>query len=1596
MIAKKIKVISKKNNSNTTDKSLSVQSFSEYEMETDWDKNKVSSTLILEANIDQDLAENIATAVETKLLKMELDKVSTVFIRSLVDEELALRGKERKLMRQKLLSVPTFDLEEAIFSKTKENSNVACNSPDAVNMYLAETLLKQYALNRVFTNEVSQAHLNGVVHIHDLGYITRVYSFCGENNYITVRNKKDGTEYLVNFKNLIGLVDGEEIYNKELNAYEKFPKLWEVLDKEGFVGITRTVRHEEKQKLIKITTFNTKYIIVTKNHPCIVSDGGVYRILMADELKVGDVFLNIRNKNTISNNTRTILKGKSRIIAIEEVENSDDFVYDITTETSTFIANDLLVHNCGAHSLEAIKKHGLNLLALTSESAPAKHAHTLTGHLNTFLSIYQGLYAGALGLAYLNTFYAPMLVGLTDKQIEDEVQYLVFSLNQTAYSRGSQSIFIDANIDLEIPSFLKNVPAIVSGGKYCTRFYTDSEDINNDTTDFRKTMWVYHKDRKKATKDDLKKHLKEIGREKLIEKLDFSSLKSKVLTFGEFETQAQTFCKKFMEILHRGDKNGSLLSFPKLQLHVNKDSFDKKETRDLLMYACDIAGDKGITNFVFDRDAVSLSACILKNKEMLYKLNNVINFGILPINHMGWKEINNLEIIGYGGTFKKVKQVFCKTVSEEIYNITLGTGDVLQVTSDHPFLKVRRNNLFLGKTKLAKDLIVGDKLEYISPKYISEGIETITLVNYIKEPEITLTYDLGKFVGILLSKIINNYNTNTNKHVLDFKYTELDTIDFIKEFSKKIFNVDISIKENKKASNITVTYNSKVLNSLLAMFYLDNKLTNLCFSTCGEFRKGLVNGIMCSENNNKKLISQSKVLLSTIGISPVSGKEVIITDITTSYYKGDVINFEMKDKHEYSLNGIRSKNCCRLKETIVNTSVLEYPEKIRFSFPRNEMVLIKNGKKQVMSLSFEKLFEEVDSGIYLEDGFEVKYPKDFSIYDESGWVKLLRVVRHKKENKKMCAIQTKDSRLLLTTEDHPIIINSILNKPEICPKCGKITKIRKHGKTNYGKQIYLCIDCGKYFTDDFYKLGIRKQVLAKDMTSSMRLLKVSYDKLSIKTKKHDISIQDSYILGGYLGDGAFWKQGSFMLFPGFKEGFFIKKLKSILDGKNIKYKEREHIGKYTISFTDKKLAGLIRKKRCDAVSYLKQLPFDFLEWDKELILSLLSGLIDTDGCIHKDYVSIGHSSKILLSQIQLYLETIGVKSGLYATKDGLKNTYSYKGKYHKKQPSFMLEIPLSNEVQKLFKYSEKVKNSSIDKIKYKSYFTESDVKELIIYEDNNEYVYDVTTETSTFSCNGLLTHNCGVQNVSINLPQASIRGNGDIDKTIKEIKKAMDIAAKAHIQKKKFLSTLIDTENKPLYQLGIKDEFGEPYVDLEKSTYIIGLVGLNECVKGITGKDLHEDDESYSIGIKIITNMFLYIKELTKEFGLKFSLEESPAESSGTRLAKIDYMRYKEKSLVRGNLKTGDIFYTNSVHLIPNADVSVVERIEKQSKFAQLIESGSITHCFIQDQRPTKEAVFSLVKKTFDNTACAQLTISPELVFCPVCGFMDRGFDNYL
>ena len=246
----------------------------------------------------------------------------------------------------------------------------------------------------------------------------------------------------------------------------------------------------------------------------------------------------------------------------------------------------------------------------------------------------------------------------------------------------------------------------------------------------------------------------------------------------------------------------------------------------------------------------------------------------------------------------------------------------------------------------------------------------------------------------------------------------------------------------------------------------------------------------------------------------------------------------------------------------------------------------------------------------------------------------------------------------------------------------------------------------------------------------------------------------------------------------------------------------------------------------------------------------------------------------------------------------------------------------------------------------------------------------------------------GGQNVSINLPRMALKSDKDMDTFYEELSKCMDKAARAHIIRQDYVWKLANLENSPLsfYTKGMD---GKPYVRLKNISYLIGIVGLNECVYNLIGKEMHETEEAYSLGLQIISYMYHETKKLSAKYGINMKLEETPAESTAGRFAKLDVKKYGDKAFVKKN--EFGIYYTNSVHFATDSDVDYITRLMTQSKFHNLVEAGSMIHIWGGENEPDPKAIYELVKTTWEKTKCVQWVLSPEYTLCKDCNTRHNG-----
>jgi hypothetical protein len=121
----------------------------------EWERCKIASALEKEAMMHAETARDIARAVEQKVFSSGIQRISTSLIRALVDNELFERGLSIYQQRQRILGMPTYDLEKVLLSE-----------PGSGARTVADTVMRQFTLHSVLSADVSKAHMEARIHVY--------------------------------------------------------------------------------------------------------------------------------------------------------------------------------------------------------------------------------------------------------------------------------------------------------------------------------------------------------------------------------------------------------------------------------------------------------------------------------------------------------------------------------------------------------------------------------------------------------------------------------------------------------------------------------------------------------------------------------------------------------------------------------------------------------------------------------------------------------------------------------------------------------------------------------------------------------------------------------------------------------------------------------------------------------------------------------------------------------------------------------------------------------------------------------------------------------------------------------------------------------------------------------------------------------------------------------------------------------------------------------------------------------------------------------------------------------------------------------------
>lgn len=237
---------------------------------------------------------------------------------------------------------------------------------------------------------------------------------------------------------------------------------------------------------------------------------------------------------------------------------------------------------------------------------------------------------------------------------------------------------------------------------------------------------------------------------------------------------------------------------------------------------------------------------------------------------------------------------------------------------------------------------------------------------------------------------------------------------------------------------------------------------------------------------------------------------------------------------------------------------------------------------------------------------------------------------------------------------------------------------------------------------------------------------------------------------------------------------------------------------------------------------------------------------------------------------------------------------------------------------------------------------------------------------------------------SINLPQIGILAGGSEEKFFEILEKRLDLVKRVgllryeHLKKVSSDSSPIHWQHGAIARLG-KHESIAPLLLNGYSTVSLGYIGIYEATMLIKGVS-HTDKKGYDFAMRIMDTLNDAVNKWTEEYGIKFTLYATPAESLTQRFANIDRERF---GIIENVTDKG--YYINSFHVDVREEISAFEKFNFEAKFQDKSTGGCISYVEIPNMGHNLEALETIVRYIYDNIQYAEFNTKSD--YCAECGF---------
>jgi anaerobic ribonucleoside-triphosphate reductase len=218
--------------------------------------------------------------------------------------------------------------------------------------------------------------------------------------------------------------------------------------------------------------------------------------------------------------------------------------------------------------------------------------------------------------------------------------------------------------------------------------------------------------------------------------------------------------------------------------------------------------------------------------------------------------------------------------------------------------------------------------------------------------------------------------------------------------------------------------------------------------------------------------------------------------------------------------------------------------------------------------------------------------------------------------------------------------------------------------------------------------------------------------------------------------------------------------------------------------------------------------------------------------------------------------------------------------------------------------------------------------------------------------------------ITLNLPQAFYRSEAGTD-FYTELETSIELAAKAHLQKRQLLRKFTDRASGNFgHSLGWPAE-GASALRFEDFEYAVGISGLNEAVRLLSGEEILASDAAVRLALRIVSYVYFRLREESARHGLKLILEDLPPTEICDRFVRIDAQLYPR---ARG-LLTDRTRYTPGyrVRSVPSFEALAVE-----ARFHTLVPSARAT---VERARLSAAELFTILGRLYSETQASRLAV---------------------